>query len=217
MNPDTYFTRKEVSNSDLSKVAQLMQKADYIADATAAYRFGALVDAIITEPDRVNEFRFKVDEEQYTREEFEIARAMRRSFVKDPLFNSIKPMATFQQVSTAELQIEYQGFQFTLPARCKWDLFMQMLRHGGDIKSTTATSLKQFHDAVEYFDYDRQRAWYMDIVGAEKDILFGISKKEPHSVFKIAITRDSEIYKRGKEKYQELAFRYWCLFHDINN
>lgn len=214
MNQDPYFNREEVSNSDLSAVARLFQRADYIADATAAYRFGTLVDAIITEPERVNEFRLTVDLEQYTREEFETAKAMRKSFLKNGMYASIQKMATFQNVMHSEMVIDYQGFEFTLPVRCKWDLWMQLLKYGGDIKSTTATNHSQFLAAIEYFDYDRQRAWYMDISGAEKDILFGISKKSPHQVFTVPITRDSEIYKSGRAKYQELAFKYWCLFHN---
>jgi len=214
MNQDPYFNRQEVSNSDLSELARLFQRADYIADATAAYRFGTLVDALITEPERVNEFRFTVDGEQYTREEFETGKAMRKSFMKTPMYASIKAMATFQEVMSRELVIDYQGFEFTLPVRCKWDLWMQLLRYGGDIKSTTATSHVQFIASIEYFHYDRQRAWYMDISGAERDVLFGISKKAPHNVFSVAITRDSDIYKTGRAKYQELAFKYWCLFHN---
>ena len=91
---------------------------------------------------------------------------------------------------------------------------MPWMKYGGDIKSTTATTKQQFLAAVEHFDYDRQRAWYMDISGATQDLLFGISKKYPHEVFTVPITRDSEIYKRGREKYQELAFKFWCLFHE---
>ena len=40
---------------------------------------------------------------------------------------------------------------------------------------------------------------------------FGISKKNL-KVFKVMISRDDKIYKQGKEKYEELAFRWWMLF-----
>ena len=35
--------------------------------------------------------------------------------------------------------------------------------------------------------------------------------------FKKFITRDDCIYTRGREKYEELAFKYWCLCPQINN
>jgi hypothetical protein len=30
-------------------------------------------------------------------------------------------------------------------------------------------------------------------------------------VFKKFIRRDDPVYTRGREKYEELAFQYWCL------
>ena len=82
---------------------------------------------------------------------------------------------------------------------------------GGDLKSTFATSQKQFEEAVDFFDWDRSRAWYMDIAGSRQDFIVGISKKNL-KVFKVMISRDDKIYKQGKEKYEELAFRWWMLF-----
>lgn len=41
--------------------------------------------------------------------------------------------------------------------------------------------------------------------------LYGISKKN-QKVFKAFIKRGDTIYQKGKEKYEELAFRWWMLF-----
>jgi hypothetical protein len=109
-----------------------------------------------------------------------------------------------------ELSINYLGFPFTLPARCKWDLFMPAFGWGGDIKSTTATTQKQCEEAARFFDYPRSRAWYMDIAASEKDIIIFISKVN-FQVFKIPIRRGDELYREGKEQYQELAFKYWSM------
>ena len=54
---------------------------------------------------------------------------------------------------------------------------------GGDIKSTSATTQEQFESAVRQFDYDRQRFFYMNIAGSEKDVLIGISKEHQKRVF----------------------------------
>ena len=63
---------------------------------------------------------------------------------------------------------------------------------------------------VDFFDWDRSRAWYMDIAGSDRDFIYAISKKNG-LVFKKHITRGDTVYTAGREKYEELAFQYWCL------
>ena len=53
-NPDEYYNRTEVSNSDLTALRDLLHPRMQFGDREAAFRFGTLVDAIITEPTRVN-------------------------------------------------------------------------------------------------------------------------------------------------------------------
>ena len=69
-NPDTYYLRSEVSNSDLTTLKQLLHPRLQFGDKEAAFRFGNLVDAIITEPSRVNYYRNMVDDVQYSLDEF---------------------------------------------------------------------------------------------------------------------------------------------------
>ena len=78
-NPDEYYNRREVSNSDLTELKNLLHPRQQFGDKEAAFRFGSLVDAIITEPDRVNVYRYTVDDVQYTADEFELAREMYKS------------------------------------------------------------------------------------------------------------------------------------------
>ena len=113
-----------------------------------------------------------------------------------------------------EMEMEYLGVPFSMRVRCKWDLWMERLKWGGDIKSTACTTQKQFEEALFYFEYDRQRAWYMDIAGSDRDVLIGISKVN-FKIFKVAIPRAGEIYEKGKEKYSEMAFKHWCLFNNF--
>ena len=107
-------------------------------------------------------------------------------------------------------QFEYGGFVFTLDTRCKWDWFLDLFGFGGDLKTTFASTQKEFDEAVDFFDWDRSRAWYMDIAHSDRDFIYGISKKNC-CVFKKFINRGDAIYNRGREKYEELAFQYWCL------
>ena len=46
-NPDEYYNRREVSNSDLTELKNLLHPRQQFGDKDAAFRFGSLVDAII--------------------------------------------------------------------------------------------------------------------------------------------------------------------------
>ena len=53
-NPDEYYNRTEVSNSDLTALRDILHPRQQFGDREAAFRFGTLVDALITEPARVD-------------------------------------------------------------------------------------------------------------------------------------------------------------------
>jgi hypothetical protein len=213
---DPYYGRDEVSNSDLSWLKKYWQPVSQNYDLEKAYRFGTLIDCMITEPHKVNYFKRTCVGEQYTNDEFSLAEEMKQSFYRDEFCATLVKYSEYQKVSIRhQFQIDYQGFDFSLNVRCKWDLFaMPKLKISGDIKSTTATSQKQFEEVVRYFDYDRQRAWYMDIEGVTNDMLIGISKINK-KVFKVPVVRGAELYNSGKVKYQELAFKWWYLLDKL--
>lgn len=207
---DNYYSRPEVSNSDLSELKkQLFGGPDY--DPTAAYKFGSLIDAMITEPNLVDEYNLTCNGEQYDKESFEKARQMRKAFLKDELCRKMLSNSVTQKVMIEPKQVFNYSISFSLPVRCKWDLWMPGLNYGGDIKSTVATSQKQFEDVCRHFDYDRQRWWYMNIAGSNQDILIGISK-ENFKIFKLPIRRNDDFFNSGKEKAEFLAFKYWQMF-----
>ena len=205
-----YYQRPEVSNSDLSWLKQQLYPKETF-DPTQAYRFGNLIDAMITEPQRVDYYTRMLDDMQFTVEEFAQAEKMKQAFYKDEFCRTIAEHADGQAVMSKQQTFSYMGYQFTLDTRCKWDLWRQDWGWGGDIKSTTATTQAGFEAAARYFDYDRQRAWYMDIAGSSRDVLIGISKVNL-KIFKIAINRSSQWYKDGFMKYNELAFRWHLIY-----
>jgi hypothetical protein len=209
---DPYFGRNEVSNSDLSWLKDYWSdnKMDEVSKEKA-YKFGTLIDAVITEPFKVDYFKFQVDGVQYSEEDFEKAIQMKKAFMKDPLAQNLLKQSDTQKVMITNRTFTYDEVEFSLDTRCKWDLWMDGLGWGGDLKSTTATTQKQFEEAVRYFDYDRQRAWYMDIAGSNQDVLIGVSK-ENFKVFKVPIRRGDELYNSGLNKYNQLAFKWWALF-----
>lgn len=214
-NPDKYYLRTEVSNSDLTELKNLLHPRLQFGDKEAAFRFGTLVDAIITEPERADYIFRCVDDVQYTDEEWHHAEDMyaslRRTSWHDDFLKHVLTDSDTQKVMHHDAQqFAYCGFNFTLPTRCKWDWWLPAAGFGGDLKTTFASTQREFDEAVDFFDWDRSRAWYMDIAGSDRDFIYAISKKN-NRVFKKFITRDDEVYRRGREKYEELAFQYWCL------
>lgn len=215
-NPDAYYQRSEVSNSDLTALKNLLHPVPMPPGAKeAAFRFGNLVDAVITEPDRVNYYRLTVDGERYTDDEFrhakEMYRSLRMTARHDPFLAKVLAEAETQRFMVNQAQrFEYGGFPFTLDTRCKWDWWLPLYHFGGDLKTCAASTQKEFDDAIDFFDWDRSRAWYMDIAGSDKDFIYAISKKNCN-VFRCMIRRNDAVYLRGRDKYLELAFQYWCL------
>ena len=50
----------------------------------------------------------------------------------------------------------------------------------------------------------------MDIAGSDCDFIYAISKKNC-KVFKKFIKRGDAIYNAGRDKYEYLAFQWWCM------
>lgn len=107
-------------------------------------------------------------------------------------------------------QFSYCEYPFSLDTRCKWDWYLPAFGFGGDLKTTFAASQQEFDEALDFFDWDRSRAWYMDIARSDRDFIYAISKKNCR-VFKKFISRGDGTYNRGREKYEELAFQWWLL------
>ena len=212
-NPDTYYQRSEVSNSDLTALKEILHPRLQFGNREEAFRFGNLVDAIITEPERVNYYRLTVDDTQYTEDEFrhaqEMYRSLRTEARTDPFLDYVLRNAKTQKFMVNHRQrFEYCEFPFYLDTRCKWDWWLGSF--GGDLKSTFASTQKEFEEAIGFFDWDRSRAWYMDIAGSDRDFIYAISKRNG-KVFKKQINCGDDVYKSGRDKYEELAFQWWCL------
>lgn len=211
-----YYARPEVSNSNLSWLKDQLSGVDR-PDPTNPFKFGRLIDCMITEPEKVNYFNYTCGEDQHTKEDFGIAEKMKKSFFKDPLCQLLVKHAEFQkEMIRKDVSFRFNSLEFKLDCRCKWDLWLQNQNFGGDIKSTTATTEEGFKKACDFFDYDRQRAWYMNIAGSRKDVIIGISK-ENFKVFKVFIEFGDPFFVSGVQKYEYLAFEWFKRFGEIDN
>ena len=188
-NPDSYYSRTEVSNSDLTELKNYLYPRAQYGDKEKAFKFGTLVDALITENDRVRYDKLMVDDYVYTTEEFELGLEMRKALRKEAEKDLFLAVVLAQSDTQKFMVNKQQEF------------------HYGNF----AESQAQFDEAIDFFDWDRSRAWYMDIAGSEQDFIYAISKKNC-KIFKHFITdRNHPTYTKGKEKYEDLAFKWWQL------
>lgn len=218
-----------VSNSNLSALKKLLFLIQD-RDASEYYNFGNLTDALLTEPDKVDIEAGELAEEsseqtiRFNREQIERAVNMVNSavagapFIKQ-LLQVGKPQFSIYKQS---FEIEFQQYVFTLPVRAKLDLLAKNYNISADFKTTACGTEKEFRNSIEFFDYDRQAALYMDLAGVDRHFIIGISKKTIraknqiiHPVYSYAIKRGDATYLRGKDKYSFLAFKWKTLISDF--
>lgn len=213
---DTYYSLKEVSNSDLTELDQYFNPTKQFGDPEIAYKFGNLFDYLCTEPNKVNYFKRTISgyEEPFTPEVWHTAEQMKKVLKKDHFWAQISQYCAYQSIFRNKLTFEYGYLNFSLNMRCKYDFFMNVLGWGGDLKSTACTTQKQFVDACYHFSYPRSRALYMLLSGAKKDIIIGVSKKN-FQVFKVPITYGDKIFNDGMQELKELAFKWFYLYENF--
>lgn len=219
---DPYYARSEVSNSDLTSLKlQLYPQLDFVKpkDKKKAFHLGTLVDGLVTEPKNCNHFRYTVGDEQYTKEEWAWGKRqlekLRKESKKDPFLAYVLANADGQKWFATESQhFDVGCYSFDMPTRCKFDWWLG--NFGGDLKTTVATTYDQFINCIDYFEWDRSRAWYMDLTNSinplwgNQDFIYAVSKTANKVFFK-KIIRGDELYQRGREKYLELAFKMYLF------
>lgn len=206
-----YFDLPYVSNSDLGKFNEETGTRDVLFDPQAAYDFGSLIDAVITEPGNIDVIKHRMGDKQFAPSEFEMVLRMRDSFFSDPECRILHRHSDFQRIMLRTVPLTYGGTVFALKMRCKWDFWLNTPWWGADLKSTVADSQGQFEAACRHFRYNRQRAVYMTIANSNQDMLIGISKKN-FKIFKLRIKRGDDFFNSGMSEFNELALKYWAMY-----
>lgn len=222
---DTYYERSEISNSDLTSLFyRLYPQLNWVSEEAKqqAFHLGTLVDALVTEPEKINFYKLTVDDEQYTKEEFawgkKMLNALKRHAKKDKFLDYVLKNAETQRFFVNPNQEFQQGcFNFTLKTRCKFDWWLgDSVGFGGDLKTCAATTYDQFLKQVDFVNWDRSRVWYMMLTESlnpswgQQDFIYAVSKTN-QKVFFLKIKKGDEIYERGKKKVLELAFKAWMM------
>jgi hypothetical protein len=208
-----YYAHPFVSNSKLSALKHELSNQD-ARDYQAALDFGILFHAVLLEPHTVDLIRRRVvgRDFEYSAEDLYTVRKMRDSFMKDPFCAQMWHACDKEvEMYTPGASFEFEGIEFTLDIKCKYDLFNSMVGWGADPKTTTATSQSGFEAAITQFDYDRSRVFYAANSGASQDCILGVSKVAPYKVFKVFMKRGDALWKSGERKCAELAYKWWAL------
>lgn len=70
-----------------------------------------------------------------------------------------------------------------------------------DFKTTSSPDLTHFLTTIEKYDYDRQAALYLDMLGATRFLIIGVQKKAPHEVWCVELTALPGLLEQGRKKY----------------
>jgi hypothetical protein len=209
-----YYDLPEVSSSDLGALERMFYDRER-GDLEEIFNFGSLVDAMLTERELLRYEACaliqpgKMDilfSPIVWRQAEKLADYLR----KDPLVMLMLPHAKGQYIFRRTLCFQYEGDEYKIRARCKFDLLAKPFKVGLDFKTTSAKSLKEFVGAIEHFDWDRQAAWYMDLARINYHWIVGVSKKTGE-VFKYVVERGDATHTRGVQKYSVWAYRWLIL------
>ena len=73
-----------------------------------------------------------------------------------------------------------------------------------DFKTTSSPDRGHFLTTIEKYDYDRQAALYLDVLGATRFLIIGVQKKDPHEVWRVELTATPGLIEQGRKKYTTL-------------
>jgi len=77
-----------------------------------------------------------------------------------------------------------------------------------DFKTTSSPYLPHFLTTIEKYDYDRQAALYLDVLGATRFLIIGVQKKvrplRGNDVWRVELTATPGLIEQGRKKYGTL-------------
>jgi hypothetical protein len=212
LSDEIYFARPELSNSGLSAFEREIKGLD--EPNHAPYRVGSLFDAMSTTPELVNSLTLTANGKEYSDEEFSLCHSMFEHFKTTRYWELCQGIS--QACFAGPITVDMGGFHSTVQMRCKVDILNDLANANIEIKTTVATSQEQFERAIEQFSYDRAGAIYTELAEVDKHFIIGVGKhKTKRQVFPYLIRRGDETYERGKEKYENLLYRYVMLYGNI--
>ncbi len=179
---EKYFLQKEfVSNSFLKSISgKPMPK-----NIERIFEFGNLVHALIFEPAKAD-----VNDPDY-----DLAEMMKKTFYTDWLCKNI------MQYKSIKHEHEFYRTVGGIKRRCKADAWIREVGLIVEFKGLAVTNEKAFRQSLDTFDYDMGAAWYIDTIGANRELIIAVSKKNPKLLYRYMVQKGDDVYMRGREKY----------------
>lgn len=206
-NVADYYKRSEVSNSTLGAVKRAIYGGTFVPPDVLekAFDFGKKFDCLITQPHNM---------EVCTSDEIDLLLRMKAKLEANETYQRLTAFnnnSNYQCAYINNLTFNIDDIEVTIPSRVLVDID-PLSNIKCDLKTTSATSDKQFKHSFYELCYYRQASWYMDTSECDKFVFIGVSKKGDNNVFVHTITRGDNDYLKGKEEYEELCFYIWLFF-----
>lgn len=190
-----YFQHDFLSNSDLKdfKKKVLAGREDPI-NLEQILALGTLIHSVILEPHLKEEYRDKVDPE-----EWELAMRMRDTFWADPISRAFAIAPDFHRETPFFNENAVVG-PYRVKLRCKTDGVRPRIKMYLELKGLKAATQTAFRDALVNYDYDQATAHYMHTGDFDRALIVGISKSDPKKLFKWFVKRHDEFFAGGDQK-----------------
>lgn len=209
----SYFEHPHLSNSKLTQFGAELGVLDNFESTPEQtfenFRFGTLFDAYETEPETIDYLNYRVIGTEYSFDDNDIKKIkiMSNRLHNDSTYENLMALNPIFQKEIYDDNFSLDGDN-VVGFKAKLDLFLPGLVI--DLKTTSATSQSQFECTCEMFGYFRQMLLYMNLTGAKKSLIIGVSKKN-HKVFKVHFDESHKMYDETLAMCKLLIFKYVFL------
>lgn len=184
-----YRTLNRYANSDLSEFRNLIFDHT-VKPSGKAQQFGQLFHAWLLEDAAPTDV---------TPTQFNQLRQMREAVLRNKFTCSVLESALTEHVQL------WDDAQTGLPCKAQTDVWVPESRLLVDLKTTRATTYREFLQSCEQYSYDRQAAYYLDgTPDATRFVFLGVQKKAPFAVFYFEASACRGCVEGGRKKYQRL-------------
>jgi hypothetical protein len=192
-----YRSLPRISNSDLSEFKNFIF-GEVRENPVKAFAFGSALHELILEPHVIHDVPEGVD--------LSLVQMLARTARKD------KFLAWALRFSKKETVQLWQDPATGLELKSKLDI-VHKNKLVVDIKSTSCRDYASFLQTCEKYDYDRQAAFYLDSIGAEKFCFVAVQKVKPFNVWTVEHHTNGSFIASGRKKYRALL-RAWKIRAD---
>ena len=189
---------KAVSNSALSRLKEKLLGATPVPMGRKGV-FGNCFHELVLEPHTYSLEKYNLRPSEITR-----LHAMKKAIDNDSLTQKLLSVKG-NIIESSRIWIDpITGL------KCKGKLDIDIVKYSEvvDLKTTAVMSQKEYEEAMNSYDYDRQVAFYGKGAKAKRVRFIGVQKVEPYNVYHYCFDMSSDFVKRGEKKMNHLLKKY---------